>query len=166
MTHEPPLLMDLMNKFTQAGLVQWISVRPATRQAVEIIEETTARIGTGLEGDRYRGNADSKRQVTLIQAEHIAAVASFLGKTEIEPSLLRRNIVVKGINLYALKNQQIQIGEAVLEMTGLCHPCSRMEAALGQGGYNAMRGHGGITTRVIKEGKIKVGDSVTVLKSL
>jgi MOSC domain-containing protein YiiM len=71
--------------------------------------------------------------------------------------------MVRGINLLALKDQQFQIGEAVLETTGLCHPCSRMEENLGEGGYNAMRGHGGITAKIIKSGRIKVGDKVKLI---
>jgi MOSC domain-containing protein YiiM len=96
----------------------------------------------------------------LIQHEHLQAVASFLGITTIDPNLIRRNIVVKGINLNALKGKQFKIGEAILEMTGFCYPCSRMEENLGKGGFNAMRGHGGITCRVIQEGKIRLGDEV------
>ena len=87
-------------------------------------------------------------------------------KEKIDPSLTRRNIVISGINLQALKEQQFSIGdEVVLETTGICHPCSRMEQNLGPGGYNAMRGHGGITTRVIKAGIIKKGDSVKMVKT-
>jgi MOSC domain-containing protein YiiM len=76
--------------------------------------------------------------------------------------LLRRNIVVSGINLQALKEQQFKIGEAVLFGTGNCPPCSRMEENLGPGGYCAMRGHGGITAYVLQPGKICLGDSVTL----
>jgi MOSC domain-containing protein YiiM len=153
----------LFNNFVQAGKVVWIGIRSQSRQPMQVVEETYANIG-GLTNDRYnKGNADSKRQVTIIQHEHLQAAASFLGRDTIDPSLTRRNIVVKGINLNALKGKQFKIGEAVLETTGLCFPCSRMEENLGKGGYNAMRGHGGITCKVIQVGKIRVGDEVITL---
>ena len=110
--------------------------------------------GTGLEGDRFSGRTESPRQVTLIQLEHLAVIAACLGREPIDPALLRRNIVVSGINLLALKDKNFHIGDAVLEFTGACHPCSKMERLLGAGGYNAMRGHGGITARVIDAGVI------------
>ena len=143
----------------------WIGIRSQPREPVQAVEETIARIG-GLENDHSnKGNRDSKRQVTIFQYEYIQAVSSFLGMKTFDPSLLRRNIVVKGINLNALKGKKFSAGEAILEMTGFCHPCDLMEENLGKGGYNAMRGHGGITCRVLKEGKIKVGDRVTVVQS-
>ncbi len=149
----------LMRNISQVGKVEWVSVRKERRGIVESREEVIAVEDEGLFGDHY-SNSGGKRQVTLIQAEHLAAVAYMLNKEAIEPELTRRNIVVSGINLLAFADQQFQIGEAVLEMTGLCHPCTRMEENLGEGGYNAMRGHGGITSRVVKGGKIKVGDEV------
>ena len=96
--------------------------------------------------------------------EHLKVVASILGKDEVDPLLTRRNIVISGVNLLAFKNMQFQIGkDVILEMTGACHPCSKMEKNLGPGGYNAMRGHGGITTKVIQGGEIGVGDEVRLV---
>jgi MOSC domain-containing protein YiiM len=126
---------------------------------VEVVRTVQLEIGRGLVGDRY-GRLNGNRQVTLIGAENLAAVGAFLGGPAVDPRLLRRNIVVGGLNLLALKERRFRIGQAVLETTGECHPCSRMEAALGVGGYNAMRGHGGITARVLRGGLVEVGDTV------
>lgn len=154
-------IKELMQTFAHAGKVEWISYRPGptSRGEIKIVDEIIVSEKKGIEGDRYKGT-NRKRQVTLIQAEHIEAVSKILQKDSIDPSLLRRNIVVSGINLLAFNDLEFSVGEVVLKMTGYCHPCSRMEQNLGTGGYNAMRGHGGITCMVVKGGKIKIGDKV------
>ncbi len=154
-------LQELLSTLPRPGRVEWLGVRPARREPVVVVDSVEAREGRGLTGDRFRGGASSKRQVTLIQAEHLAVIAQLLGRERVDPSLLRRNIVVSGINLLALNGAQFTIGGALLEGTGGCHPCSRMEETFGAGGYNAVRGHGGITARVISGGVIRVGDAVT-----
>ena len=156
----PGPLQKLLDTLPQAGKVEWIGIRPGrdepmiSLEAVEIIQHQ------GLLGDRFKGRAGSKRQVTLIQQEHLGVIAACLQKEHITPELLRRNIVVSGINLLALKGKSFRIGSARLEFSGLCHPCSKMERELGPGGYNAMRGHGGITARVLEAGSVCVDDSV------
>lgn len=157
-----PTLKELLATLPQIGRVDWIGLRPAREATIVTPSSVEVDTDEGLIGDRY-GKRGGDRQVTLIQAEHVTAVASMLAKDTIEPALLRRNIVVSGLNLLALKDKQFEIGSARLEYTGLCHPCSKMEKALGRGGYNALRGHGGITARVVAGGRIAVGDEVKAL---
>ena len=95
-----------------------------------------------------------------MQSEHLAVMGALLGEPPLDPARLRRNLVVSGLNLAALQGRQFKVGEALLQGTGLCHPCARMEAILGPGGYNAMRGHGGLNARVLSGGLIRVGDVV------
>ena len=123
------------------------------------VEEVEATTGAGLVGDHFAGRSTT-RQITLIQFEHIACIASFLGLETLDPLTLRRNLVVSGINLLGLKDKRFAVGGAVLEFTGPCHPCSRMEKIFGPGGYQATRGHGGITARVVEGGWIRPGDMV------
>lgn len=157
-------LRALMETFPRTGKLGWIGLRPARRVLPLEVNHVEVIADHGLAGDRKALNAGGKRQVTLIQREHLDAVAQLLGRDAVDPALLRRNLVVSGINLLALHDETFDIGGVLFEGTGLCEPCSRMEENLGIGGYNAMRGHGGITARVISGGVIRVGDAVAYKK--
>jgi MOSC domain-containing protein YiiM len=142
------------------GKLIWIGLRPARRAPVVASQSAMLAVEHGIEGDRYQTTRNGPRQVTLVAAEDLAAVSSFLGMAAIPPELVRRNLVTRGINLFALKDRRFRIGDALLETSGECAPCSLMEVVLGPGGYNAMRGHGGITARVIESGHVTIGDAI------
>ncbi len=152
----------LIEGYAQPGVVAEILLRPERLktpfnvQAADVSED-------GVIGDHGR---PGKRAVTLIQAEHLSVIGVMLGRDPIDAHVLRRNFVVSGLNLNALKGRQVQIGKAVLEVTGMCAPCSRMETALGKGGYSAMRGHGGWCAAVLQAGPVSVGDEVWPLPVL
>jgi MOSC domain-containing protein YiiM len=155
-----PSLRDLLDSAPRPGRLEWIGLRVAHRGAVVPVQCAAALAGRGLEGDHRSGRSGGERQVTLIQAEHLNVIASLTGQAAIEPARLRRNLVVSGINLLALRDKEIWVGEARLRVAGPCHPCSRMEQALGPGGYHALRGHGGVTAEVVESGRVQIGDAV------
>lgn len=168
-------LRHLSRQFPHPGRVQAIVLRPARDAPALSVERALALPERGLQGDRSAARPASrpgggKRQVTLLQAEHLPLVAAWTGLAQIDPTQLRRNLVVEGLNLVAARTLfadqplQLSIGASVvLQLTGPCDPCSKMEATLGPGGYNALRGHGGMTARVLQGGEIAVGDAVRVV---
>lgn len=157
-------LRTLLATVPRPGRLDWIGLRTVRHGPMEQPPSAQAVPGLGLLGDRRAARAApdprGRRQVTLVQAEHLATIAGLVGRAEVSPAQLRRNLVVSGINLLALSNRRFRIGGVTFETTGPCHPCSRMEEELGHGGYQAMRGHGGITARVLDEGTVSVGDEV------
>ncbi|MDQ7915099.1 MOSC domain-containing protein [Pseudomonas sp. 102515] len=155
-------LKELLAQAPQSGEVRWIGVRPTSRASMVEIDAVEARRDAGLTGDHARPTPRNQRQVTLIQWEHLPVVAALIGKT-IVPADLRRNLAIAGINLFSLKNRRFRIGQAVLETTGWCQPCARLEERLGPGTFQAMRGHGGLTARVLESGIIRLGDRLEVL---
>ncbi|MFT5110997.1 MAG: MOSC domain-containing protein YiiM [Parasphingorhabdus sp.] len=152
-------LQELLDTIPQQGKLVWIGLRPARRAEVISVDQARVSPEEGLLDDHYGGRS-GQRHLTIVQAEHLPVIASCIDKEEILPQDLRRNLLISGINLLALKNKSVMIGDVEIEITGLCHPCSRMEEILGAGGYNAVRGHGGVTARVLTPGRISLGDPV------
>jgi len=145
--------------YSNHGHVEWIGIRPGRKQDLVSVSSAALIENSGIEGDHYEKTG--KRQVTLIQAEHLDELFDSL-KMERNPGLIRRNIVVRGIELQSLKNKAFKIGDCVLEGTGDCLPCERMNENLGPGGQNAMAGKGGITAKIINGGKVTLEAIVTI----
>ena len=163
-------LRNLTAQFPQGGRLEAIWVRTQRRGDMRQLDCVSAEAGRGLLGDHrasvLRDDLEQRRrELTLIQAEHLPLIAQWIGHDTLNAGLLRRNLVISGINLLGLRSPFADThnvwqlgGTVLLEITGPCDPCSRMEALLGPGGYNAMRGHGGLTARLLRGGPLRVGD--------
>lgn len=141
------------------GKVLWISVRPERKTPLRILDAVQADTQSGLEGNRF--SADH-RQVTVIFREALERAADILGKP-MEPGNTRRNVLVEGIPSDLEKGDMLRLGDVLVEVTGPCLPCSRMDETLGEGGRLALANAvaGGITAKILVSGKIAVGDTVT-----
>ena len=149
-----------------AATIEWIGVRPRRREPLVAVTDAEAVADLGLRGDhRMTKTPGSGRQVTFISREFVSQIEQHLGKSDLDPAVLRRNIVVSGINLNSLRRQRFWLGEALFEATQLCHPCARMEAELGPGGVVAMMGYGGLCAKVLQTGQIAIGDSLRLATS-
>lgn len=150
-------LAELLGRYAQTGTVRWIGLRAKRLEPMSSVSRAYLDLD-GLDGDHAR---PGKRAVTFIQQEHLPVIAALAGLDAVAPGTLRRNIVISGLNLGALRGKALSIGDAVVELTTPCAPCSRLEAALGHGGYNVMRGHGGWCAAVIEPGEVALNAKVT-----
>ena len=144
-----------------SGKIEWIGVRPERRGDVISVSSVTIDEANGLSGDHP---TKPHRQVTIISKEQLDEVARRLGKEHVETSATRRNILISGLDFDTVDKQRIQLGSAIIEVTGYCHPCSRMDENLGEGGRLAMARLAGYLAKVIRSGEVAVGDPVSVLK--
>ncbi len=106
----------------------------------------------GMEEDSH-ARAGSRRQVLLMEQEA-------LQRFGLEAGAVRENITTRGIELMKLgEGGRLRVGDAELEITGECHPCSRMDE-IRPGLQEALQGQRGVVARVISGGVIRVGDTV------
>ena len=137
--------------------VKSILIRPEKK--ADPLHVTRINITTnGIEGDHYN-KEDGKRQVTLIAADGLAAMAAIVGYQGDAHLACRRNIMIETLPEGDLKGKMIRLGDKVLlEITGYCHPCFRMDENFGEGAIVAFDKRAGWTARVIEGGHVGIGD--------
>lgn len=134
-----------------------------TKDACEAVENR------GIAGNRRyfakkRSNGDwSRRQVTLIEREQIADHAAALGLSGFAPGIVRSNLETQGIELVPLVGRRLEIGTAILEITGPRDPCAKMDAIAPGLRRRMEEDRQGVLARVVRSGTIRAGDPIRVL---
>ncbi len=146
------------------GRLIGIARRSRKRAAMEELERTSISRETGLEGD-WRGRF-AKRAVTILTREAwSAALADLAGAPDLPWTFRRANLLVEGIDLPRTVGMRLQIGGALLEVTGEAEPCARMEEQ--HAGLMAALSpdwRAGFIVRVLASGQVALGDEVRLLQ--
>jgi MOSC domain-containing protein YiiM len=148
------------------GNIHSIHIASAAKEPTHAVGEVRAIPGVGLEGDRYalkKGTfykPEPAFELTLIEAEAIEAIRIEY-KVEIAPGELRRNLVTRRVPLNHLVGREFHIGDVLIRGIRLCEPCNHLEALTQQPVIKSLRHRGGLRAQILKEGTVRVGDTVS-----
>ena len=138
------------------GEVRYLFRKPGSNQPMVSETELELVKEKGIVGDKAFGSR--KRQVLIVEEE-------ILSKYSLTPGDLRENIVASDLQISDLKNNPLlQIGEAVLAITGDCAPCAYIDD-LQDGLQEEIKGNRGVLAIVQHGAKINIGDPIIVINS-
>ncbi len=151
---------------TWRGVVSAMHIAREAAGPMVSVSEVRAVPGQGLEGDRYfrktgtySSHPSTGREVTLIEAEAVEAIAQEAGIV-LAPGTSRRNITTHGVPLNHLVGRQFRVGEVLLEGLRLCEPCGHLESLTQAGVREGLIHRGGLRARILTEGLIRLGDPI------
>ena len=103
-----------------------------------------------------------RRQISVLSEEGWAEACRELGR-EIDPSVRRANLLVRGVDLAARIHGQLQIGEVVIEVLGECRPCELLDQDGNEGLCNSLRANrrAGVIGQIVRGGELQVGMTVS-----
>lgn len=114
--------------------------------------------GRGLAGDRYYDHKpDYKGQVTFVDSAVLSALADALNLVEVDGSLLRRNVLIAGVDLNSLIGRRFRLGDVEFSGSEECAPCFWMNEAVAPGAFEWLKGQGGLRCRIHTDGLLRCG---------
>ena len=154
----------------QAGEVVSLRICVGSREPMKVVEEITVIKDEGIEGDRHRRASinqqysDAASVSARAQSQVLLMDRETLGKFDLTDGLIRENVTVEGLRFLEIKQgDRLQLGEEViLEITGLCDPCGRMDE-IRDGLKDELEGQRGLLAYSESGGVVKVGDRIKSL---
>jgi len=136
--------------------VEAINIGPS--DAIAPADSVSARAGQGLEGDRhfFRQGAPPGEALTLIEAEALEDVG-------LSGAQSRRQVVVRGVELNDLVGRRFRVGDVECAGVELCEPCLHLQQLTRPGIIKDLIHRGGLRADILNDGRIRVGDPVTVV---
>jgi MOSC domain-containing protein YiiM len=130
---------------------------PAGEHPAVDVEEVECVAGQGLRGDRFFGYKENyKGQITFFATEVYQDLCERLNVHNKEPKVLRRNVLISGIDLNELIGREFDLQGIHFEGVAECSPCFWMNEAFGSGAEEYLRGHGGLRARILSSGLLRV----------
>ncbi|HKP93544.1 MAG TPA: MOSC domain-containing protein [Chthoniobacterales bacterium] len=131
------------------------------------VHEIECVAGRGIRGDRFFDYADDyKGQITFFSREIFDLMSENFGLTTKSPGVLRRNLVVSGVDLMELIGTDFELQGVQFRGTAHCAPCYWMNDAFAPGAEEFLAGRGGLRARILSDGRIARGDArLKVLQS-
>ena len=127
---------------------------PADQPMVEV-SQIDCVAGSGIRGDRYFDHKpDYKGQITFFAFETHEWLEEHLGMYGKDPSVYRRNVITRGVDLNSLIGQEFEVQGVRFLGTEEAKPCLWMDHAVGEGAEKALRGRGGLRARILSDGVI------------
>ena len=129
-------------------------------------DQVEIRAHLGVVGDRYfGGKAHVREAVTLMAAESLDAITAELGLGRVpDAALTRRNIIVRGVDVDALRGAEFSLDTGDGPVRFLAHrpanPCAWMNVTLAEGAHKALRGRGGMRCEPLADGTLALGPAV------
>jgi MOSC domain-containing protein YiiM len=129
------------------------------------VERVAVRAGHGIVGDRYAGRAAHRdAAVTVLAAESVEALAAELGSGPLDPLLTRRNVVLRGAEVEALRGEEFALdcGEGAVVLRGgrPANPCAWLDTVLAPGAHRGLRGRAGVRCAPLSDGVLRLGPAV------
>ncbi|MGR7024413.1 MOSC domain-containing protein [Geodermatophilus sp. URMC 62] len=135
------------------------------RQDGDRVDRVEVRAGHGILGDRYAGRpAHRDAAVTVLAAESVEALTAELGAGLLDPLLTRRNVVLRGAEVEALRGERFALdcggGVVLLQGGRPANPCAWLDTVLAPGAHRGMRGRGGVRCTPLSDGVLRLGPAV------
>ena len=128
---------------------------PGEHRAVEV-DQIECVAGQGIRGDRFFGHKENfKGQITFFSMEVFDALRRELNLPDAAPSATRRNAFIRGVDLNTLVGGEFDIQGVRFAGTAECSPCYWMNAALGPGAEDWLKGRGGLRARILTDGILR-----------
>jgi MOSC domain-containing protein YiiM len=130
--------------------------QPAGEHPVVAIEKIECVAGRGIRGDRFFDyKEDYKGQITFFAMEVLEALRSELNLADAQPQATRRNAFVRGVDLPSLVGKQFELQGVRFAGVEESKPCHWMNAALGPGAEDWLRGRAGLRCRILTDGVLR-----------
>lgn len=130
--------------------------QPAGEHPIVAVEQIECVAGRGIRGDRFFDYKENyKGQITFFAMEVLEALRRELNLPNVSPQATRRNAFVRGADLNALIGQPFEVQGVRFEGVEESKPCHWMNAALGPGAEEWLRGRAGLRCHILTDGILK-----------